>query len=471
MAWQSLGRHYSFLYINIMALCLSCACNEGNCSCYRFLRDYLSPNVPVTTLVITGNHPATLVARIEYERAQPYFGSNSEWFCQPTVVFGSMFDSPLGATNLKCCVSGAADFDCEESPTVWQDSFCCQQTRSGSISFKSYLCCNRPGENNDEWINNISGNISGSFGISNTVTHAVWYRRLAVRMYAGEQYGCCGVWVEACLTFVRLTPGVVNTQSHLSGSVTYHDYSCFGVLGEEPLTGTCTVDCGTPVTGPIACPEPFNLETLTDCGTPLFESQGLLYSISRRKFVPGDPSCTARNLPQLSVTLTSADNITQIVGCGGCGANQREGGPFPDFCVPDRVYYDRGTYADATSACCGPPPTVSCGAAGSKTAGFAAFLGACHTPCDDDTEFYRLAIWNCADDECTGTVGGGLGSNNVSDWANLLANCYVPHAAGNVTEIESRTNTVEDECSIDPCNYLLFGEIDDTWTLTITLPS
>lgn len=445
-----------------MPVCAPCVCFAGDCGCYRFLRDYLSPVTTRTTLTISGNHPATLVADTVYQRAQNAGGDT--WVC----------DIATGTPNRKCCVSGIGNFDCEESPTLWQDSFCCQQTRSGSIAFDVYTCCDRPGTSNDQWIKTTTGTISGSFGISTTVTHAVWYRRLAVRMYAGELDGCCGVWVEVCLTFVRLTPSVSDSQDYLAGSVTYLDFPCTGILGEDPpsLVGTCTVECGTPVTGPIACPEPFDAQDLVNCNTPILESPGLLYSILRRKFVSGNPACTARDLPQLSVTLTSADNVTQVIGCGPCGANQSIGGDFPDFCVPDRVYYDRGTYADASAACCGPAPSpVSCGGAGSKTSGFSAFLGACHTQCDEDIEFARMAIFNCPDDSCSGTVGGGLGSSAVSDWANLLANCYAPTGPTTVTEITSRTNTVEDNCDIDPCDHLLFGEIDDTWNLTITLPS
>lgn len=445
-----------------MPVCQQCFCHEGECNCYRFLRDYLSPNVPVTTLVITGNHPATLVANIEYQRAQQFGGDT--WSC----------NIDTGTPDRKCCVSGAAHFNCEESLNVWQDSFCCQQTREGEISFDIYTCCNRPGTSNNQWIKTATGTISGSFGISTTVTHAVWYRRLAVRMYAGELDGCCGVWVEVCLTFVRLTPSVYDSEKYLAGSVTFPDFSCVGLDLDDQPPRTCTVECGTPVTGPIACPEPFDAEDLAtvDCNTPLLESLGLMYSILRRKFVPGNPACTARDLPQLSITLTAADNVTQIIGCGPCGASQSIGGDFPDFCVPDRVYYDRGTYADASAACCGPAPSpVSCGGAGSRTSDFSAFLGVCHTQCDEDIEFGPI-VWNCFDDSCTDDVPGvGSGTSVVSNMANRLAGCYPYPDPTSVVDITSRTNTVEDNCDIDPCDHLLFGEIDDTWTLTITLPS
>lgn len=453
-----------------MPVCQSCFCHQDDCACYRFNRDYLSPVVPVTTLVITGNHPATLVAHIEYHRA--FQDVSGIWYCTPVVQFGTIFDHPAGNAHIKCCVSGEGFFDCDESPTVWQDSFCCQLTITGSIEFEQYVCCDRPGTSNDEWILAQSGSLSGIFAIASTLTHAVWYRKMAVRMYAGELDGCCGVYVEVCLTFNRLTPSVYDSETQLNGSVTDYEGDCFGVNFEEPVvSSTCTADCGS-ASGPVDCPEPFDAEELIDCN-PLANALGLQYSILRRKFIPGNPACTARSLPQLSVTLTSADNVTtQIVGCGGCVGDQVFGGVIGDLCVPDRVYYDRGTYADATPECCDDPLTVECGSAGSRTSGFAAFLGTCHTQCDNQTEFDSYSVWNnCWDNVTENCPSSGFGGSQVvQDFANALGACY-PFSPSSVIEITSRTNTVEDECSVDPCDYLLFGELDDEWNLTITLPS
>lgn len=441
-----------------MPVCQRCFCHQGECNCYRFLRDYLSPNVPVTTLVITGNHPATLVANIEYQRAQQAGGDT--WSC----------NIGTGTPDRKCCIYGNGLFT---ENNVWQDDFCCRQTRSGSLTFENYFCCDRPGQNNDEWKLNYSGSISATQAGAWTTTYGVWYRSLAVRMYAGELNGCCGVWVEACLGFLRLQSVNYKGASYTSACVTHIDSPCVGVIGEDESETTC---CGTdsysadpnynPQNGGLMnCPEAFDLVIDNDLPLETFFAGNAWFGILRRKFVPGNPECTLRDLPVLSVTLTPADNVPQIVGCAGCF---QQANP---FCVPTLVYYDRGTYADASEACCGQVDSVTCGSSGvSKTPGLAALLGACHTTCDNVVEFSRgaaalgvNAVYDC-------DVNGIANTSQPDWWVGALSNCY-SGSGPTVTEITSRTNTITDSCTIPTCDYLLFGEIDDTWTLTISLPN
>lgn len=450
--------------------CYCCCDCVDDCGCYQYLEEYLSPNTPKTELTITGNHPAHLVAYITYQKST-YDPLNEKWNC---VAWFANEDH-------KCCIGGSSVIDVDESDYLWQDDFCCQSSTSGSLDFDGYYCCDETGIGGGyRWVPLNTGSIVSNVASSATTTRAVWYRKIAVRMYAGEQDGCCGVFVEVCLSFRRVL---------LSDScgAEYRAVSIDGLCPDPPCgleacietscTKTCTGTCDPaydPESGGFMnCPSALNAEDYIDpAENPDDDPTWPHYSILRRKFISGSPSCTARDLPVLNVTLTPDDDVpydaigTNLGVCDYCPTDQElPGGIHYDFCVPDRVYYDRGEYADASEACCPEEPTVTCGGV-AKTPGFAALNGYCWTRCDD-VVVYGIFTSGGVAMECSGDL--------YCDIGDVFHNCWayqeVVQELGIVYEVRNRSNTIDDQCSIDVCGYLLFGELDDTWNLSITLPS
>jgi len=435
-----------------------CDCVDAECGCYQFLEEYISPNIPKTELVITGNHPATLVAYIEYEKAS-YDAFDDKWRCD-----GWLFDA-----DHKCCIGGVANVDTDESTEVWQDNFCCQQKRSGSFSYEAFSCCNFPGE--VEWKKFETGSISLKTASALGVSYGVWYRKLAVRMYAGQQNGCCGVWVEACLSFRRFLSS--QTCQSYKSSWTYttlcQEDPCGDVViddcEEVPVERTCSFSCENhdiDSDANVPCPTPIDISSFAIPEDDPTEDPGLHYSILRKKFLPGNPACTQRNIPVLNITFTPEDNILiDSIGldvgiCDMCPTAQGLDGPNQDFCVPDLVYYDRGTYDVPNVDCCPFQPTTSTCGGVEKAAAFLHIGGACYTDCDNVSK--PTGGWDFV---C------GVGYHPQ------FGNCYgiFPDIVGSALyESSDVTHSVTDVCTIDSCGHLLFGEIEDTWTLSITLP-
>jgi len=437
--------------------CLCCGC------CSQPLEDYVSPNTPKTELTITGNHPAHLVSYFQYIPSY-YSAIDDEWKCP-----GWLFDS-----DEKCCVGGSGLVDRDESDDLWQDDFCCQFKSSGSLDWEAYFCCDEPP--NVGWIKSGVGSFSSKLASSQTITHAVWYRKLAVRFYAGEEDGCCGVWVEVCLSFRRYllfdtcSARIATTSgSNICPTVPVCGTStCISQSGST----TCELECEGYDSNSgefIPCPAALDAEDYIDADDEHPEDDnGLHYSILRRKFVPNTPACTRLDIPLLSVTLGPEHNIdTDFLGnnigiCDVCpDAQELFPGDDQDFCIPDIVYYDRGTVADA---CCEEAEPASCGGS-DLSGGFAAINGYCLTLCDETTS---LVLQNSLSLNCVDTGDG----ETLTGAFHL---CYaVDNAWGfnqTVFTTSNRTNTVEDSCSIDACGYLLFGELEDEWELTITLPN
>lgn len=456
--------------------CKCCCDCVDVCGCYQFLEDYLSPNVAKTELTITGYHPAHLVAYIEYYKSY-YDALDEVWRCSGWLM----------PADKKCCIGGSALVDREESDDVSQLNFCCQSTSQGTLEMDQFQCCTEstPGGQQQRWIKVREVSFSGKVAKSTTWTHAVWYRKLAVRMYAGEQDGCCGVFVEVCLSFRRffLNTSCGSQYSELNVTQLCPDPPCGGVVTDPPCeeqsgtricsgkSDTCGEDVDPESGAVIACPAPLDAEDYIVEDDENQNDSGLHYSILRRKFVSGDPACSHRNIPVLNVTLSPEDNVaTDFLGlgigvCDVCPADQESSGVNEDYCIADYVYYDRGTYEDVSEECCDPPSEISCGGT-TKVPGFD--LLACAIRCDETTlpslfpgSFdYIQTCENSGDLDLTNFSYSGIG-------------CYTKAISNpvNVFVVTSRTHTLTEECSIDTCGHLLFGELDDTWELTISLPS
>ena len=431
------------------------------CSCCSISEEYLSPALPKTELTITGNHPASLVAYIPY--TQSYYSQiDQKYVCDS--IFPTNQDS-------KCCIGGDALIDREESDDVSQTNFCCQFKASGSLDYERYFCCIEPP--NLGWIQSGYGSYSRKVASSATTTHAVWYRKLSVRFYSGEENDCCGVWVEVCLSFRRflLTDTCSGSSATQSGSNICPTDPVCGTLACIPQSGstTCTSSCSEefdPGSGGFApCPAALDANDYIIEGEYPIDDSGLHYSILRRKFIPNEPSCSAMDIPLLSVTLGPEDNVETDFGgmnigiCDVCPNNQELVPGFDqDFCIPDLVYYDRGTFSDA---CCPPAPVPACNGE-DFTPGFAAIAGACWNRCDETSSVGLQG--SAASGECVST-GDGIDFGPFNE-------CYPKREFFNdatVYSISNRVNTVEDSCTIDTCGYVLFGELEDEWELTISL--
>jgi hypothetical protein len=442
------------------------------CEC-EFQDDYLSPNIPKTELSITGNHPANLVAYIEYSKSTKF---GDEWNCSGW----------LNDLDRRCCIGGSALLDQDESDHIWQDDFCCQQNRSSSADYEVFSCCSFPGQ--EGWIKVREGSVSALFANAGTTTHAVWYRKISVRMYTGIQDDCCGVFVEVCLSFRRVLLNTVCGERKATDSYTIvcDENSC-GTIPPENCDESYVLECYWPDScddsydiesgDPKPCPEPLNANDYISLEGDPQEDSWPHYSILRRKFIPGDPECTERNLPVTSVTLTEDDNVfndplgLNLGVCDVCPITQedREGNTFRDRCVPSLVFYDGGEWTTPDS-CCPDRNELFCDGV-PKTPGLMAILGACYRSCDNllgEGEYRSGGLGVTESTECT--LNGG--TPGIFDNFNDFSPCYMIRTIDVlvVWETSNVTHSVTNVCSIDSCSHLLFGEIEDTWNLSITLP-
>ena len=439
---------------------IGCRC----CSCCSISEEYLSPALARTELTITGNHPANLVAYIPYTQAY-YSEPDQKYICDS--IFPTNEDS-------KCCIGGKALIDRSESNDVWQGSFCCQFKASGSLNYERYFCCDEPP--NVGWIKVGYGSYSSKVANSTTTTHAVWYRKLSVRFSSGREDDCCGVWVEVCLSFRRFLlsdgcSGIIATQSETNicpTSPVCGTSTCVPLSGSETCTYSCDEEFDPDSGGFAPCPPALDANDYIIEGEEPIDDSGLHYSILRRKFIPNEPSCSAMDVPLLSVVLGPEDNVeTDFLGnnigiCDACPDNQELIPGFnQDFCVPDIVLYDRGTFSDA---CCPTAPVLGCGE-DLITPGFAAIGGACWNRCDGAS---FLALSGGVPESLVECVSTGDGIDAYAPFHECYAYEGFP-LTGQVWTVSDRVSNREDSCNIETCGHLLFGELQDQWQLTISL--
>lgn len=432
-----------------------CKCKTENCGIYRFDDTYLSPTR--TTVNITGNHPGSIIVPTLLRESGP-------------------FVSCLNVTNSpQCCVSasGVADYTLDSTP-IWSRFFRFNDIASRSYNHDSYRCCcgftpilpsgncNAPSTFNRKKI--LYGSYSLAVSRSCTMTTALRYSRFGIAFYNGELDGCCGVWVEACLTWQRwgsvFGPWSIecNTASNYSYSNTCTDAFYSAASGFCPETETDVGSCGrTCITGDASqypSPPPENVPTMAQFDNPFHVTTNFLI---RRKFIPGDPECSQRLLPFVPIQFTEADNFTSNpigvpILCGGSGL------------AANLVFLEK-TIMTHECECPPPPSGNNCGG----TMPFIELPSLCSDGCDPSTLTPQVGgivlaePVDCLPPDSENGCGGtswrcGLGA---PIFGKDLGSCH------SHTEISGLQQSFQQSSSLPDCRTLIYGELQDTWDISI----
>ena len=407
------------------------------CKCIHPCGGYCIISNPVTTtLTITGNHPAQLDLPIEYEVTnEPFYG------------------------QFNCRIEGYALVNEEQSTTPW--SVDCRYVRNGwfdGIGVNLEKCCE------PNYVPFFVGSIESFMKESTTYFARQKYYASKISIRAGTKVidgePVCGVYVTVCVIMARKFDSSFNrcARTSVSGSIRYQE-----VLDTE---NPCCDD-STMITISETLTENFPDAEATGCDPSQNYAAGgyideppctqedefavydppellipFLYKITREVFLPESDSI---GCDPFVVTLTPADDIDQICGI-----------PLGNFnTVPEPMYWEWDTcsYTDDDPRIPAPGLVATlCGEHSCSPAYFAFF-------------------W----DACTGAIPGG--TNNAT---NILLNVDLPTPCA--------TDAFTLRGLLDDCNYkktitsrvrdsyyttdivdgeIMFGEMFDTWTLTI----
>ena len=432
-----------------------CKCKTETCGLYRFDNSYLSPSR--TTVSITGNHPGSIVVPTVLQEAGP-------------------FVSCLNATNSpQCCIaaSGLADYTLDSTP-IWARFFRFDDMASRSYNHDNYRCCcdstpistdgncNEPSEYNRKKI--LYGSYSLATSRSCRMTTALRYTRFGISFYNGKSNGCCGVWVEACLTWQRWGsqgfPWSIecNTAQNYSYSNTCTDalyLTPFGFCPEtETDVGTCARTC---ITGDAsqypACP-PESVPTMAQFDNPFSVTTTFLI---RRKFFPGDPECSQRSFPFFPIQFTEADNFTwtSIQAPSLCGGSGRAA----DFVFLEKVIMT------TDCECPAAPIFNDCGG----TMPFIKLPTLCSDGCDPSTLSRQVGgiplvpPVDClppdSENGCRGTAW--ICGLQEPVFKKFLGSCH------SHTEINGLQQSFQQSSTLPDCRTLIYGELQDTWNISI----
>lgn len=451
-----------------------CGCNSPECGRYRFNDSLISPINTLTTISISGNHPGSIVVPTSYYAG--YQTYSLDHTCLP-LRFQVVAD---------CCASAIdfADYELSANP-IWTRSFCCQSKASVSYDWKRYRCCcgqepyNEfnpcfPSTSLNKKLTNF-GTYSYAVSRSCTFDLGIRYRSFGIQFYSGSLNGCCGVWVEACLTWQRYgnlsfaVGGTGNCNRNFNYSfeaectnANDHFYGCAndGVGGGG---GRCVRQCSSGNGNAYpACPEA-DPPTHED-----FDNQSSTYYLVRWKFFPGDPECTLRSLPFSSLVLTEADNVIDITSplaaprpCAQSAATK-----------PNLVFIEKlnlGVASCEDDPDLEPPFDLFCNGLIPYTAK------------------QQITGVGCDPNEDLPIVGAGLGlefpSSDTNCPASEQSGCYAAAfnqcgsespltKYGNTCysreEVENYEISADANCSLPDCRTLIYGELQDTWTISIT---
>lgn len=404
--------------------CRECCCEcsvSNNCPC-----PCIGKNPCTTTLTVTGNHPATLRFPITYQRNTPsgFCGLNG---CSPVNRSQSTGDTQLRTWY--------------EKERLWD-----------RIERDVYYCCESPGTSGTAYIVRKEEG-KGVRVASRCFVAGVRYLNLEVSTYQSysevyQQQPLCGIIVEAKLTFQRFFQYKENKCEYKYGKKSYYDQPpCilpdpgWQPYSEERTCSYCMNEDGT--ISSFTPNEDYSTQPYpnVNCPDPVWEADippdydGIdkgIRCIIRRKFIPGvnDIACSGN---PLVVSLAPENTFTDgLFGPKCCGKTEKFG--------DDLVYYDYLTpqdrYCDAESpSICGIPIT---------------------------SPKVRYGTW----------LPGGWPS--FGDLAGTGINCIPQNVQGfvipecvdfsnEVTRVRG-TNLVRELAN----HTLLFGEMNDTWTLNIS---
>lgn len=382
----------------------NCCCCTNECGSYC-----VGKNPCVTTLSISGNHPATLYFPITY----------------------SQYTKPV------CGLYGTASVDRSTSTNhTINRVYTAKYKAYDQMHLKYYVCC-------------LGGNpqlaLEGDFEVfqsgSGCQRADLRYESATVKIYSDTSYGC-GAWVEVCLTFRRYTYSVTNLCKYLkfTGS-TYN--TCFTPFGED-YSGTFDDECNYCNNGlsynPATDPKDQNFVTAPTCGVPTESdwSSQTLYNIYRRKWVPNlfDIGCTS-----VSVVLTESNDVTGATYC--CSKDESNN------CILTSDVLYSGLQSFTTENCAEQTCGTTTYPAHNR---FGTFY-------DQDNVGYLMGYFS----DVSGCTLNRTGNPTIY-YGSLAAgdqwSCW------NKATITNRYqgSTVENDLAN---NTLLFGELHDSWTLTL----
>lgn len=400
--------------------CCKDCCNDltVGCGCICFGKTPCA-----TTLSITGNHPAeSLVFPISYSR-------------NPIVVNTLQF----------CGLSGCAPIDLLNSvghtfTRTWEE----KERLWDKIKADKYYCCQVPGSDPVPYLlSRIEGN--GVYVASRCYKAAIRYLNLEVDIRQGKRivYGetICGIDVNVRLTYQRFFDYRENRCQYRYGKINYFSVPCitYPVGGEpqdvERACSVCQPGGGSFTPGSDYSTEPY--PSVPSCPDPVWtegnpdEDPNIpngVRCITRSKFIPNIESVSCNNVP-FTVTLGPELNSGLFPGTQDlcCGKNR-------DY--PDLAYYD---YAELQDYNCSA--WSNCRGTFEETPAYGTWI----SPPADFPGFGNL-------------TGSSIGNCTTEDDVNIDQCLY-----SEITERSRGKNLVRPLEN----HTLLFGELNDTWTLNI----
>jgi hypothetical protein len=386
----------------------NCCCCSNECGSYCVGR-----NPCVTTLSISGNHPATLKIPISY----------------------SNYEKPI------CGLYGTGSVDRSASTNhTINRLYTAKYKAYDQMHLKHYVCC-------------AGGTpqlaLEGDFEVFQATSGCqradLRYEGVTVKIYSDSGYSC-GAWIEVCLTFRRFTFSQYNYCRYLKFTGDTYN-TCVTPFGED-YSGTFNDECNqcyssnstNPTYDSSIDPKDQGYVTAPTCSVPTDTdwSSQTLYNIYRRKWVPNlfNIGCV-----ETSVTLTESNDITSNSFC--CSQ-----APITLSCIlaSDVIY---SGLQSLTAENCGE---TTCGSTTYPAHNrFGTFY-------DQDSNGYLIGYF------AEGTYCTLNRTGSPVDYGNLFSgnqwSCWDKAIITN----RYQGATVQNDLTN---NTLLFGELHDPWTLTL----